>query len=579
MTIEVRANGESWIMGPSGTETVTLTQTGARERTEGTVILPRNLGPIRLVRELGRGGMGVVYLGWHHFLHRDVAVKFLLSVVANSDDPKSKRFLEEARIAAAVHHPALTAIYHADVVQNIPYLVLQFIDGTSLAAVLKRLGALGVTDAMAVLSTVTEALSALHRRGIVHGDVKPANVMLAHEGQVYVTDYGLACTPMLGPGTGQRGTPAYMAPEMFAGRISPRTDVYACGIMLFELLTGRVPFIGTVNKVRDQHAKQELPFELLDTRQIHPAVVELIELATRKDPVFRYKNAERLRRALLDRVSSRERLREGQAVVQALSRCQPETQPAERAAKETTPAVGSSYYERLPKIKNRIRSGHIVTAPSGMRPLAVESTETGARTILQLRGCPMCGYDLRGLQRRHRCPECGFTYDETMFMVCGWPRSSDRPNLWGALVPGGAFLGFLVYVIIRHGYQLLMSVPVVYWIILLASIPWAIVSWVRRRDVRQQRGGTVQLLFSSLGASQRKGSGQPNFIPWTEFSRLLFWRVGKNLWCLVLDVGRWRTFWRGKYVRAVIECSRREAALLRSELRKRLRAAYTQPSP
>jgi serine/threonine protein kinase len=135
----------------------------------------------------------------------------------------------------------------------------------------------------------------LHEREIIHRDIKASNVLLDRDGRVFVTDFGLTCPQRLGrdgpsfPSIG--GTVPYMAPEMFDGQVSARRDVYALGITTFELLTGRVPFLGTFDQIRDQHRSAPLPVEALHERQGAPALVEVLERATHKDAMFRYKTA------------------------------------------------------------------------------------------------------------------------------------------------------------------------------------------------------------------------------------------------------------------------------------------------
>jgi serine/threonine protein kinase len=219
------------------------------------------------------------------------------------------QFLAEVRAAAAVRHASLTQIYHADVASDTPYLVMEYVDGPSLRVLLDRVGPLPVEVALAVMEDAAAAVGALHAQGLLHRDLKPANVLVggsdgadAH-GRVRVTDFGLAVRrPAPGAGSAAvaiAGTPLYMAPELFDGRASPRTDVYALGVMMFELLTGRPPFDGaTLDEVRQAHAARPLPADLLTARSVPGLLIELIERATNKQGVFRYKTANDLHRAL-----------------------------------------------------------------------------------------------------------------------------------------------------------------------------------------------------------------------------------------------------------------------------------------
>src|SRR5437867_1892859 len=272
----------------------------------------RELGAVRLLREVGRGATGAVFLGHHTVLGRDVAVKFLLNVRSSPQDPVGlKRFLDEARAAAAVRHPHLTQIYHADVddADGTPYLVLEYVRGPTLKELLDRAGPLDLAAAVAIVCDAAAAVHELHAQGLIHRDIKPSNVLLDGDAHVYVTDFGLALRRSHGASGAAAGgasgclsdfagTPAYMAPEIFDGRVSPRGDVYALGVMTFQLLTGGVPFSGPFEELRDQHARQPLPSDDLRARGVGPEMIEVLERCTNKQPMFRYKTPLDLARAL-----------------------------------------------------------------------------------------------------------------------------------------------------------------------------------------------------------------------------------------------------------------------------------------
>ncbi len=279
----------------------------------------REVGPVRLIREIGRGGMGTVYRGHDRLLGRDVAVKFLRDAVA-PDASAVARFLDEMRAAAAVRHPNLVPVYHADVDAAVPYLVMEFVDGPTLRRLVDRTGALPVELALIVLADVATAVAALHERGLLHRDLKPANVLIDDDGTARVTDFGLAArlpgvaegarwtsglggAATVGGAAGEAaGTPLYMAPELFEGRASPRSDVYALGMTAFEVLTGRRPFAfdraAPVEEVRAAHQSRPLPVEWLAEAGVPPALVEVVERAGHKQAMFRYKSAQEFLRAL-----------------------------------------------------------------------------------------------------------------------------------------------------------------------------------------------------------------------------------------------------------------------------------------
>lgn len=269
-------------------DTITISLLPAQPLSDGSsapeqprqITVPRQLGPVKMHRELGRGGMGVVWLGRHELLGRDVAVKFMLHAV-ESDDPGFAMFLAGARAASAVRHLGLTGILHADVIERVPYLVMEYVDGFSAADLLDRFGLLPAEAALAIMRQVCDSVAELHDRSIVHRDIKPSNVLIDSDGRAYVTDFGLTCLRPQGEAR-VAGTPAYMAPEMLLGQISPRSDVYALGVSMCELLTG--------NRTLSQ---------LADSR-IDPNQIELIERATKSDPIYRFKTARHFLRALSD---------------------------------------------------------------------------------------------------------------------------------------------------------------------------------------------------------------------------------------------------------------------------------------
>jgi serine/threonine-protein kinase len=283
-------------------DTITIARSHALGGPPQDVPVPRRLGSVKLLKEIGRGGTGVVYSGRDEVLHRTVAVKFLSGAVPSADDPGFAEFLEGARAAAAVHRSGLTTIYTAGVVEGLPYVIMQYIDGPTVAQLLRH-EAFTLEDAMNLLVQAVELTAELHEQGIVHRDIKPSNLLVELDGRLHLADFGLAhhrrsiddVRPI-----SWAGTPAYMAPEMFEGQVSPRTDVYALGIMAFELITGHTPFGGTLEEVRQQHQTKELPLEELKKHGVKRDLLDVLERAAHKKTMFRYKGASQFARALRD---------------------------------------------------------------------------------------------------------------------------------------------------------------------------------------------------------------------------------------------------------------------------------------
>ena len=161
----------------------------------GNVASGNQVGPIRLTKQIGHGGMGEVWLGWHEFLGRNVAVKFLMGQAMDRKDPAFTTFMQGARVAAAIEHPGLNKIHHADVNDGVPYLVLELLDGPNLGDLVERSGPLDLSTARAVLEAVGEAVAELNQKNLVHRDIKPSNIVLTTDGRVVLTDFGLACAP------------------------------------------------------------------------------------------------------------------------------------------------------------------------------------------------------------------------------------------------------------------------------------------------------------------------------------------------------------------------------------------------
>src|SRR5882672_8473680 len=208
----------------------------------------RYIGKYRVKGELGRGGMGAVYLAEQPGLGREVAIKELIQSAA-ADPVALKRFLQEAQVMARTSHPNLVQVHDIELMGDANYIVLEFIRGKSLRDALNQ-GALPLPQTFAIMHGVLQALDYAHKRAIVHRDMKPENVLLSDEGDVKVADFGIArLTDDSGAGstatkTGTTvGTPQYMSPEQVASsKVDGRSDLYSAGIMFYELVVGQPPF-------------------------------------------------------------------------------------------------------------------------------------------------------------------------------------------------------------------------------------------------------------------------------------------------------------------------------------------------
>ncbi len=261
------------------------------------------LGDFQVIRQLGRGGMGVVYLVLDERLGRQVALKVIAPDLAH-DREFQERFEAEARSAAAIEHPNAVPIYSAGSFDDNLFIAMRFVEGTDLRESLAESGPLSPAAAATVISEVAAALDAAHAAGFVHRDVKPANILLTDapgRGAAFLTDFGLTrgldATQTQLTGTGQWiGTLDYVAPEqMAAGRVDARTDIYSLGCVLYEMLTGSVPFTG--DEMRKLWAKANEQPPPLPASGGRDAFDPVLARAIARDPERRFRSAGDLGRA------------------------------------------------------------------------------------------------------------------------------------------------------------------------------------------------------------------------------------------------------------------------------------------
>ena len=255
-------------------------------------------GRYRIQRLLAHGGMASVYEALDLQLHRQVAIKVLAAHLAG-DQVFREKFLTEARVAAALNHPNLVNIYDQGQTGDITYLVLELVTGTTLRHVLDDFKTIDSVRAIELMESVLSGLNAAHQAGIIHRDIKPENILLSNDGRIKLSDFGLART--LDNRTESKdvlGTVGYMAPELVTGGAATKaTDVYACGIMLYEMLTGARPYQGEQSmQVAYQHANSRVPAPSLTNPQVSAQLDRIVLAATEPNPENRPSDA----KALLD---------------------------------------------------------------------------------------------------------------------------------------------------------------------------------------------------------------------------------------------------------------------------------------
>ncbi len=264
--------------------------------------LGSDLGPYRIVRTLGQGGMGIVYEAEDTRLHRHVALK-LLSPNLAGDARQRERLKHEARAAARLSHPGIAIIYALEEIDDQLVIVSEYLEGETLRAEMTR-GPLGLERAVGAGTEIARALAAAHARGIVHRDLKPENVIRTKEGPLKILDFGLAqfeqsareivSLTLTEPGM-VGGTPPYMAPEQLLGQGTDfRTDQFAFGVMLYEMATGRHPFGGRSLPSTIAHILASQP-QPLDVSDAFPAALwPVIERCLQKSPAARFESTSEL---------------------------------------------------------------------------------------------------------------------------------------------------------------------------------------------------------------------------------------------------------------------------------------------
>jgi WD40 repeat protein/serine/threonine protein kinase len=248
----------------------------------------------RLIEKLGDGAFGVVYRAIQPQVEREVAVKSIHAEFANQPD-FVRRFEREAQLVARLEHPRIVPLYDYWREPDAAYLIMRYLRGGSLQDLLDE-GPLELEQAALILDQLGEALSVAHHLGVVHRDVKPGNVLLDEHGNAYLSDFGIALqtgTAERTAGTMIRGTPAYLSPEQIRLEpTTPRSDIYALGVVLYEMLTGEHPFPGTsLNLLLDQHLHLPLPSARGKRPEVPPTVDATIARATAKDPEDRFGDA------------------------------------------------------------------------------------------------------------------------------------------------------------------------------------------------------------------------------------------------------------------------------------------------
>jgi serine/threonine-protein kinase len=260
------------------------------------------LGVYELIEEVGKGGMATVYRAFQPNVGRYVAVKVIHRSIA-ADQQGLERFQREARLVARLEHPHLLPIYDYDGAHDPPYIAMRYLESGTLKDVLER-GKLPPNEVAYMVRQIASALDYAHRQGVVHRDIKPSNIMIDADGNAFLTDFGIARMTEGGQGLTQTGytvgTPGYMSPEQgIGGNVDGRADIYSLGVMVFEMVTGRLPYTAdTPMAVIMKHLNDPIPVASEVEPTVSPQVDAVLAKSLAKNPADRYESAALLASAL-----------------------------------------------------------------------------------------------------------------------------------------------------------------------------------------------------------------------------------------------------------------------------------------
>jgi serine/threonine protein kinase len=259
-----------------------------------TNLVGQQLGPYQLLEEIGRGGMAVVYKAWQTGLERYVALK-VLPPQLTLDPVFDRRFRQEARASASLQHPNIVVVYDVGEEAGIHYIVMEYLAGHPLSQIVQEQGTLPLGQVVHIVEQVAAALDYAHSQKLVHRDIKPANIIVGPNGRAKLTDFGIVKaangTSLTRTGT-MVGTPEYMSPEQIRGlSVGPEADIYALGVVAYEMLGGRRPFEGDTAAVLYGQAQLQPPSLQSLRPELPPGVEATISQALAKDPARRFQQA------------------------------------------------------------------------------------------------------------------------------------------------------------------------------------------------------------------------------------------------------------------------------------------------
>lgn len=256
-----------------------------------------------VIRSIGEGGMANVYLGYDNILDRNVAIKVLRGDLSN-DEKFVRRFQREALSASSLAHPNIVEMYDVGEDNGTYYIVMEYVEGKTLKQLLKKRGSLTLSEAIDIMLQLTDGMAHAHDSYIIHRDLKPQNIMIRDDGQIKITDFGIAMAlnaTQLTQTNSVMGSVHYLPPEQASGKGSTiKSDIYSMGIIFYELLTGSLPFRGdNAVEIALKHMRDPLPSVREDNPSIPQSIENIIRRATAKNPKNRYDSAREMHEDLL----------------------------------------------------------------------------------------------------------------------------------------------------------------------------------------------------------------------------------------------------------------------------------------
>ena len=252
----------------------------------------------KIVKTIGEGGMANVYLAEDEILNREVAVKILRGDLAE-DEKFVRRFQREAISASSLNHPNIVEVYDVGEDDGSYFIVMEYINGVTLKNLIKKRGKLSLVEVVDIMKQLTSGIACAHKNNIIHRDIKPQNVMILDDGKIKITDFGISTalnSIEMTQTNSVMGSVHYLPPEQASGKATTfKSDIYSLGILMYELLTGTIPFKGeTAVEVAMKQLKEDLPSIVKKNPEIPQSVENILMRACAKNPLNRYDSVEEM---------------------------------------------------------------------------------------------------------------------------------------------------------------------------------------------------------------------------------------------------------------------------------------------